>query len=214
MSRWREQQQGTGSIATAPPAAYCRQRDLPLPGPSFAVLLFARVEPLGVAWLRVARGRRSRSGADLHALRGRLVVALGVVLAVANACFYLARSTGFRSEPSPRLSSRLVIVLAAMGIRTPATSSPSRPSSASTRLSTCSWRASRRAWPSPSRTPSSSRPTSSSRTASRAPAHRRPRSRDARRDRRGDADRARQRGSCVPRSRRDRRRDRRRLSRS
>jgi inner membrane transporter RhtA len=67
-------------------------------GPSFAVLLFARVEPLGVAWLRIASAgvvfaawRR-----PWRALResGRrvwpLVCALGAVLAVMNACFYLA----------------------------------------------------------------------------------------------------------------------------
>jgi inner membrane transporter RhtA len=65
-------------------------------GPSFAVLLFARVEPLGVAWLRIAS-----AGAVFalwrrpwHVLRRRearrLVVALGVVLALMNVCFYLA----------------------------------------------------------------------------------------------------------------------------
>lgn len=67
-------------------------------GPSFAVLLFARVEPLGVAWLRIAsaalvfalwrrpgRALRSASGDGL-----RLVVALGAVLALMNASFYLA----------------------------------------------------------------------------------------------------------------------------
>ena len=67
-------------------------------GPSFAVLLFARVDPLGVAWLRIASAgaifaawrqpwRAFRScGADVR----RLVVSLGVVLAVMNACFYVA----------------------------------------------------------------------------------------------------------------------------
>lgn len=66
-------------------------------GPSLAVLLFARVDVLGVAWLRIA------SAALVFALwrrpwrwplprdRGlRLLLALGVVLAAMNTCFYLA----------------------------------------------------------------------------------------------------------------------------
>src|SRR5436190_1456531 len=59
-------------------------------GPSFAVLLFARVQPLGVAWLRIA------SAAVIFALwrrarpAGPLVLAWGAVLAVMNCCFYLA----------------------------------------------------------------------------------------------------------------------------
>jgi inner membrane transporter RhtA len=66
-------------------------------GPAFAVLLFARVAPLGVAWLRIATAaavyaawRRPWRGAlrDRRALP--TVAALGAVLAVMNACFYLA----------------------------------------------------------------------------------------------------------------------------
>ncbi len=60
-------------------------------GPSFAVLLFARVDVLGVAWMRIA------AAAAVFALWrqpwhefDRIVVALGCVLAVMNACFYLA----------------------------------------------------------------------------------------------------------------------------
>jgi len=60
-------------------------------GPAFAVLLFARVDALGVAWLRIA------SAALIFALwrrpwrlLDRLVVAWGAVLAVMNCCFYLA----------------------------------------------------------------------------------------------------------------------------
>jgi inner membrane transporter RhtA len=67
-------------------------------GPSFAVLLFARVEPLGVAWLRIA------SAAVVFALWRRpwryfwrlsspdqwTVAGLGLVLAGMNALFYLA----------------------------------------------------------------------------------------------------------------------------
>jgi inner membrane transporter RhtA len=60
-------------------------------GPAFAVLLFARMEPLGVAWLRIvsaavvfAAWRRPWRLAD-----GTLV-AWGAVLAGMNCCFYLA----------------------------------------------------------------------------------------------------------------------------
>src|SRR5438309_6432967 len=67
-------------------------------GPSFAVLLFARVDVLGVAWLRIA------SAAVIFAILRRpwhkflaldrggkaLIVALGAVFALMNACFYLS----------------------------------------------------------------------------------------------------------------------------
>ena len=62
-------------------------------GPSFAVLLFARVDVLGVAWLRIA------SAALVFALwrrpwrsvrPSRELVALGAVFAAMNACFYEA----------------------------------------------------------------------------------------------------------------------------
>jgi len=87
-------------------------------GPSFAVLLFARVQPLGVAWLRIvsaalifALWRR-----PWRAMRSRLVVAWGVVLAVMNCCFYVAidrlpLGTVAAIEFLP------VIVLAALGAR-------------------------------------------------------------------------------------------------
>src|SRR3954447_20662460 len=65
-------------------------------GPAFAVLLFARVGVLGVAWLRIvsaavvfAAWRRPwRAFATLDRGGRRLVVAWGVVLAAMNACFY------------------------------------------------------------------------------------------------------------------------------
>lgn len=88
-------------------------------GPSFAVLLFARVSPLGVAWLRIASAglvfavwRR-----PWQALRvSRDVWWLGGVLAVMNACFYLAidrlpLATVAAIEFLP------VIALAALGVR-------------------------------------------------------------------------------------------------
>lgn len=67
-------------------------------GPVFAVLLFARVAPLGVAWLRIASTaavfaawRRPWRFYQALAPRARLLVALlGGVLASMNACFYIA----------------------------------------------------------------------------------------------------------------------------
>jgi inner membrane transporter RhtA len=67
-------------------------------GPAFAVLLFARVDVLGVAWLRIASAaavfafwkRPWRLVAQLGASDRRIVVALGFVLAIMNVCFYLA----------------------------------------------------------------------------------------------------------------------------
>ncbi len=91
-------------------------------GPAFAVLLFARVDVLGVAWLRIAsaavifalwrRPWRSVHGA------WRLLLVWGAVLAAMNSCFYLAidrlpLSTVAAIEFLP------VIVLAAFGARTP-----------------------------------------------------------------------------------------------
>jgi inner membrane transporter RhtA len=67
-------------------------------GPSLAVLLFARIDVLGVAWFRIATAavvfaawrRPWRLAARLD--RGQLetLLALGVVLAAMNTCFYLA----------------------------------------------------------------------------------------------------------------------------
>jgi inner membrane transporter RhtA len=94
-------------------------------GPAFAVLLFARVTVLGVAWLRIAaaalvfvawrRPWRALSGLD-RAGRG-LLLAWGAVLAVMNSCFYLAidrlpLGTVAAIEFLP------VIALAALGART------------------------------------------------------------------------------------------------
>jgi inner membrane transporter RhtA len=67
-------------------------------GPSFAVLLFARVAPLGVAWLRIASAaivfglwrRPWRYALALSPADRRIVLALGIVLAAMNSCFYLA----------------------------------------------------------------------------------------------------------------------------
>jgi inner membrane transporter RhtA len=110
----------TARIAAAPPAAYfVVSAVFHYLGPSFAVLLFARVDPLGVAWLRVASAGAAFAlwRRPWHAVRRRLVVALGLVLAVMNACFYLAidrlpLGTVAAIEFLP------VIVLAALGVRT------------------------------------------------------------------------------------------------
>jgi inner membrane transporter RhtA len=94
-------------------------------GPAFAVLLFALVDPLGVAWLRVVAAAAvfalwRRPWRVLAALDGsgrRTVIAMGVVLAVMNACFYvsidrLPLGTVAAIEFLP------VIALAAVGMRT------------------------------------------------------------------------------------------------
>jgi len=67
-------------------------------GPAFAVLLFAHIAPLGVAWLRIASAgavfavwrRPWRYHRRLGGSERRLVVALGIVLALMNVSFYLA----------------------------------------------------------------------------------------------------------------------------
>jgi inner membrane transporter RhtA len=94
-------------------------------GPAFAVLLFARVDVLGVAWLRIATAallfaawRRPWRAYRALDLKGRrLLIAWGVTLAVMNACFYeaidrLPLATVAAIEFLP------VIALAALGIRT------------------------------------------------------------------------------------------------
>jgi inner membrane transporter RhtA len=112
--------------AAAPPQAYfVGSAVFHYLGPAFAVLLFARVEPLGVAWLRIASAavifavwrRPWRALVQADPATRRLVVALGVVLAVMNACFYVAidrlpLGTVAAIEFLP------VIVLAAVGART------------------------------------------------------------------------------------------------
>src|SRR5215831_11987827 len=67
-------------------------------GPSFAVLLFSSVSVLGVAWFRIASAavffavwrRPWRVLAKMPWAKQRTLLALGVVLALMNACFYLA----------------------------------------------------------------------------------------------------------------------------
>lgn len=67
-------------------------------GPAFAVLLFAHVAPLGVAWLRIASAavifaawrRPWRYYRALQPAARRNVLMLGSVLALMNVCFYVA----------------------------------------------------------------------------------------------------------------------------
>jgi inner membrane transporter RhtA len=67
-------------------------------GPAFAVLLFAQIAPLGVAWLRIASAavifavwrRPWRYYRTLDTADRRVVIMLGIVLAAMNACFYVA----------------------------------------------------------------------------------------------------------------------------
>ena len=67
-------------------------------GPAFAVLLFAHVAPLGVAWLRIASAavifaawrRPWRYYRGLPSAAKRNVLMLGSVLALMNICFYVA----------------------------------------------------------------------------------------------------------------------------
>jgi inner membrane transporter RhtA len=89
----------TARIAKAPPHAYfVVSAVFHYLGPSFAVLLFARVDVVGVAWLRIGSAaivfsvwrRPWRAFAALDPSGRRLLVGWGAVLAVMNVCFYLA----------------------------------------------------------------------------------------------------------------------------
>src|SRR5256885_7113273 len=67
-------------------------------GPAFAVLLFARVSPLGTAWLRIVSAavvfalwrKPWRRLAEIDVQTRRLLLALGIVFAAMNSCFYVA----------------------------------------------------------------------------------------------------------------------------
>jgi inner membrane transporter RhtA len=126
-----------GKTAPAPPSAAATAGRVPphayfvgsavfhYLGPAFAVLLFARVDVLGVAWLRIASAavifaawrRPWRTWQHLDRPTRRLLLAWGAVLAVMNSCFYLAidrlpLGTVAAIEFVP------VIVLAALAART------------------------------------------------------------------------------------------------
>jgi len=120
----------------APRAANGRVRDVPphayfvvsavfhYLGPSFAVLLFARVQVLGVAWLRIASAglifalwrRPWHAFARLDGGGRRLLAAWGAVLAIMNCCFYLAISR-LALGTVAAIEFLPVIALAALGAR-------------------------------------------------------------------------------------------------
>ena len=94
-------------------------------GPAFAVLLFSRVEPLGVAWLRIISAaaifwvwrRPWRIWRGLGATARQLLLGWAAVLAAMNATFYVAidrlpLGTVAAVEFAP------VILLAALALRT------------------------------------------------------------------------------------------------
>jgi len=95
-------------------------------GPAFAVLLFSNVSVLGVAWFRIASAavvfavwrRPWRIFLGISWTQRRVLLALGVVLGLMNACFYLAISrlplgtVGAIEFLGP-------VTLAALGARTP-----------------------------------------------------------------------------------------------
>lgn len=95
-------------------------------GPAFAVLLFAHLGPLGVAWLRIVSAalvfalwrRPWRRWGDTDAATRRVLCGWGAVLAIMNSAFYLAidrlpLGTVAAIEFLP------VIALAAVAVRTP-----------------------------------------------------------------------------------------------
>ncbi len=117
---------GTATLRRVPPHVYfVGSAVFHYLGPAFAVLLFARVEPLGVAWLRIASAalvfavwrRPWRVWRGLDRATRLLLVAWAAVLAVMNCCFYLAidrlpLGTVAAIEFLP------VIAIAALGTRT------------------------------------------------------------------------------------------------
>ena len=122
-------------VQTTPPEAYFVVSAIfHYLGPAFAVLLFARVDVLGVAWLRIAsaaRDLRRCGGARGAASRGagRLLLAWGVVLAAMNSCFYLAidrlpleHRRGDRVPPGNRAGRRSARARRATSARSPSRS--------------------------------------------------------------------------------------------
>jgi len=114
------------AVATMPPHVYfVVSAVFHYLGPAFAVLLFARVDVLGVAWLRIASAgavfalwrRPWREFARLDRQGRRTLVAWGLVLAVMNCCFYLSIAR-LPLGPVAAIEFLPVIALAAAGART------------------------------------------------------------------------------------------------
>jgi inner membrane transporter RhtA len=115
---------GTGRI---PPQAYFAVSAVfHYLGPSLAVLLFARLNVLGVAWLRIASAaavfavwrRPWRAYRELSRGSRRTLLALGLVLAVMNTAFYLAVARLPLSTVGA-IEFGGTVILAAAGARTP-----------------------------------------------------------------------------------------------
>jgi inner membrane transporter RhtA len=95
-------------------------------GPSLAVLLFARLDVLGVAWLRIASAaavfaawrRPWRAYRELSRGGRRTLLALGLVLALMNTVFYLAVARLPLSTVGA-IEFGGTVILAAAGARTP-----------------------------------------------------------------------------------------------
>ena len=95
-------------------------------GPSLAVLLFAHVNALGVAWLRIAAAavffalwrRPWRIWRGAQPSQRRIFLALGVVLAAMNSLFYLAVDRLPLSTVGA-IEFLGTVILAALGARTP-----------------------------------------------------------------------------------------------
>jgi inner membrane transporter RhtA len=117
----------TRTLAATPPQTYfVGSAIFHYLGPAFAVLLFARVDVVGVAWLRIASAalifacwRKPWCGLRELEPTGRwLLAGWGVVLAIMNVCFYeaiarLPLGTVAAIEFLP------VILVAALGARRP-----------------------------------------------------------------------------------------------
>jgi inner membrane transporter RhtA len=94
-------------------------------GPSLAVLLFARMDALGVAWLRIASAavvfalwrRPWRLVPSLDRAQLRMLLALGAVLAMMNSCFYLAVAR-LPLSTAGAIEFLGTVILAALGART------------------------------------------------------------------------------------------------
>ncbi len=94
-------------------------------GPAFAVLLFARVDVLGVAWLRIASAATVfaiwrqpwRYFLQASTAQRWLLLGLGLVLALMNCCFYLAIDR-LPLATVGAIEYLASIILAAIGVRT------------------------------------------------------------------------------------------------
>lgn len=120
-----QQRKATAAESVPPHAYFLVSAIFHYLGPSFAVLLFASVPVLGVAWFRIASAavvfavwrRPWRVIWKASRATQRTMLALGIVLALMNACFYLAiarlplSTVGAIEFLGP-------IILAALGART------------------------------------------------------------------------------------------------